>query len=176
VKTFYILLCAVLPIQVGSSIWYIVTFYRKRGQTREDCLNGTTDTKRIAYCYSLDAFKRVPQGVMIASIIVPIILQACMRPSSQMNVCPFSLQNTNLDACYVVYQYSKRLEGQRIESLRSSRAFIPPVGPVYQPVKPTDETYPLTQPTSQYPYADASNSFGHTHHKSLGGYEGSDKV
>jgi len=91
VKTFYILLCAVLPVQVGSGIWYIVTFYQKRGQTREDCLNGTTDTKRIAYCYSLDAFKRVPQGVMIASIIVPIIFQACMWPSSQMNVCWFSL-------------------------------------------------------------------------------------
>jgi hypothetical protein len=156
VKTFYILLCAVLSLQVGASIWYLVTFYRTRGQTLEDCLNGTTDTKKIAYCDALNVYKRVPQGVMIASVIVPIILQ--------------------LYACYIVYQYSKRLENQKIESLRSSRAFIPPAGPAYQPVKPTDESYPLTQPTSHYPYADAPNSFGHTHNKSLGGYEASEKV
>lgn len=175
-KTFYILLCAVLSLQVGASIWYLVTFYRTRGQTLEDCLNGSTDTKRIAYCDALDVYKRVPQGVMIASVIVPIIFQACMWPPSQIHVCLFSHHSTNLDACYIVYQYSKRLENQKIESLRSSRTFVPPAGPAYQPVKPIDESYPLTQPTSHYPYADAPNSFGHTHNKSLGGYEASQKV
>jgi hypothetical protein len=156
VKTFYILLCATLSLQIGGGIWYLVTFYRTRGQTLEDCLNGTTDSNRIAYCGTLEAYKRVPQGTLIASVIVPIILQAY--------------------ACYIVYQYSKRLEFQKIENLRSSRAFVPPTGPVYQAVKPTDETYPLAQPhypASHYPYADSPNSFGHMHYKSL---EASNKV
>jgi len=124
------MLTAVLFLQVGGGIWYLVTFYRTRGQTLEDCLNGTTDTKRIAYCDSLNAYKRVPQAVMIVSVLIPIIYQAY--------------------ACYVVYQYSKRLENQKIESLRSSRAFIPPVGPAYEPIKPMDDTYALTQPNPHY--------------------------
>jgi len=156
VKTFYLLLCSILSLQVGGGIWYLVTFYRTRGQTLEECLNGTTDSNRIAYCDTLEAYKRLPQGALIVSVIVPIILQAY--------------------ACYIVYHYSRRLGSQKIENLRSSQAFVPPTGPVYQPVKPTDETYPLTQPTSHYPYADAPNSFGHTHNKSLGGYEASNKV
>jgi len=156
VKTFLILLCAVFGLQVGSSIWYLITFYHTRGtDTLSKCINGSTDSNRIAYCNQLDAYKRVPQGVMIASVIVPIIIQAY--------------------ACYVVNQYSKRLNMQEAENNRQSRAFQPS-GPVYQPVKPQDETFPLTQPTSQYPYADAPHSFGHNHGKSLGGNDVSCKV
>ena len=84
------MLTAVLFLQVGGGIWYLVTFYRTRGQTLEDCLNGTTDTKRIAYCDSLNAYKRVPQAVMIVSVLIPIIYQACMWPASQINVSLFS--------------------------------------------------------------------------------------
>ncbi|KAF8973160.1 hypothetical protein BDZ97DRAFT_1779777 [Flammula alnicola] len=156
VKTFYILLCAVLSLQVGGSIWFLVTFYRNRGQTLDQCINGSTDTNKINFCKAMDAYRRVPQGAMIASVVVPIVLQAY--------------------ACYVVYQYSKRLERQRADELRSSKVFVPPVGPGYQPVMRNDETYPLAQPSMQYPYADAPHSFGHQKQRSFGGDEVINKV
>jgi len=157
VKTFYILLCAVFGFQVGSSVWYLITFYHTRHQTLSQCINGSTDSDKIAYCTSLDAYKRVPQGAMLASVIIPILIQAY--------------------ACYIVYQYSKRLEYQRAEKLRASRNFSSSgSGPVYQPIKPHDESFPLSQPISQYPYADAPNSFGHTHQNSFGGNDASYKV
>jgi len=145
VKTFYILLVVVFGLQIGSSVWYLVTFYKTRGRTLEQCLNGTTDVDKISLCHSMDAYKKIPQGAMIASVIVPILIQAY--------------------ACYVVYQYSKRLTMQKAEKLRQSHVFVP-AGPAYQPVNRHDESYPLTQPNMTYPYADAPNSFGHKHHDS----------
>ncbi|CAA7261656.1 unnamed protein product [Cyclocybe aegerita] len=146
VKTFYVLLCAVFGFQIGSSIWYLVTFYRNRGQSLEDCLNGTTDANLIAYCQSMDAYKRVPQGVLIASAIVPILIQGY--------------------ACYVVHQYSNRLTQQRAEQARAAQVFVPPSGPAYQPVMRNEETYPLTNQIT-YPYADNTHSFGHQAQKSV---------
>ncbi|KAF9049930.1 hypothetical protein BJ165DRAFT_1525231 [Panaeolus papilionaceus] len=143
VKTFYILLCVVLGAQVGSSIWYLITFYRNRGQTLNDCLGDkANDSDRIALCQSMNSFRRVPQGVLIASVAVPILLQAY--------------------ACYVVHQYSNRLTQQKAEKLRQSAVFNQ-ARPTYQPVPVSQdhESYPLTQPTGGYPYADASHSFGH---------------
>lgn len=154
------MLSVVFGLQVGSSVWYLITFYRTRHQSLDDCINGSTDANRIAYCKSLDAYKHIPQGVMLASIIVPIVLQACqsffLTSSQYPNISSLS---PNLDACYVVYQYTKRLEHQKLEKQRASRSF-PTSGPVYQAVQPHDEHYPLNQPHVQYPYADAPNSFG----------------
>ncbi|PPQ77192.1 hypothetical protein CVT25_011038 [Psilocybe cyanescens] len=155
VKSFYILLCIVFGLEVGSSIWYLVTFYRTRGQTLEQCINGSAEPSRVAYCKSLDAYKRVPQGAMLASIIVPILIHAY--------------------ACYIVYQYTKRLEYQKIEKLRASRSF-PQTQPIYQAVNPHDESFPLAQPNPQYPYADGANSFGHVHQNLFGGNNASNKV
>jgi hypothetical protein len=145
VKTFYILLCAVFGFQLGSSIWYLITFYHTRHQTLAECLNGSVDPQQIAFCNSLDAYRRIPQAPMLISVIIPILIEAY--------------------ACYIVYQYSKRLERQNVEK-RASRAFQPS-GPVYQPVQPHDESFSMGQ-TPQYPYAAASHSFGHSHQKSLG--------
>ncbi|KAF9482105.1 hypothetical protein BDN70DRAFT_875388 [Pholiota conissans] len=153
VKTFYILLCVVLSLEVGSSIWYLITFYRTRGQTLDECINGSTDSNRIAFCNSIDAYKRIPQGVMIASVVVPIVIQAY--------------------ACYIVYQYSKFLDTQKAERRRMSSSFIPPSGPAYQPVMAQDNTYPFAQ---QYPYTDASHTFGRQPQRSVGGNGISDKV
>ncbi|KAF8160845.1 hypothetical protein B0H34DRAFT_795703 [Crassisporium funariophilum] len=149
VKTFYILLCTVFGLQVGSSIWYLVTFYRVRGQTVEQCIGGSKDVDKIALCQSMDAYRRVPQGALIASVIVPLLIQAY--------------------ACYIVYKYSQRLSQQKADMKRSSAGFVT-TGPIYQPVQPHDsEAYPLTQPNVTYPYADAPNSFGHSKQPSYGG-------
>ncbi|KAF8200715.1 hypothetical protein BJ912DRAFT_577623 [Pholiota molesta] len=153
VKTFYILLCAVLTLQIGSGVWYLITFYRTRGQTLDECINGSTDANRIAFCNSMDAFRRIPQGVMIASVVVPIVIQAY--------------------ACYVVYQYSKFLGAQKAERRRMSSTFVPPSGPAYEPVMAHENTYPFAQ---QYPYSDASHAFGHQPKNFLGGHEAPDKV
>lgn len=155
VRIFSFLLCATLSVEVGSSIWYLITFYHTRGQTEAECVNGSTDQARIAYCKSLDAYRRVPQGALLASVIVPLVLQAC--------ACLIYLHNHLIliyipDACYIVYQYSKRLQYQRADRQRSSSAFVPPVGPMYQPLKHTDETHMLAQ---QYPYSDSTHAFGH---------------
>ncbi|KJA20766.1 hypothetical protein HYPSUDRAFT_78186 [Hypholoma sublateritium FD-334 SS-4] len=144
VRIFSFLLCATLSVEVGSSIWYLITFYHTRGQTEAECVNGSTDQARIAYCKSLDAYRRVPQGALLASVIVPLVLQAY--------------------ACYVVYQYSKRLQYQRADRQRSSSAFVPPVGPMYQPLKHADETHMLAQ---QYPYSDSTHAFGHKPQSSI---------
>lgn len=138
IKTFYILLCLVLSLEIGASIYYLVTFYRKRGQTFDECVNGSTDNNIIQYCKGLDKFKHLPQAAMIAAVIVPLLVHAY--------------------ACYVVNAYSKRLQYQRLDKIRQSQVFVPPTtGSSYQPVMRTDETRPLT---SQYPYTDATNSFG----------------
>lgn len=90
VKSFFILLATVFGFQVGSSIWYLISFYRTRGQPVEKCINGSTDTEKIAACQALDAYSRVPQGVMIASVIVPIIVEGCMFQSFLCNVRRYS--------------------------------------------------------------------------------------
>lgn len=175
-KSFYILLCIVFGLEVGSSIWYLVTFYRTRGQTLEQCINGSAEPSRVAYCKSLDAYKRVPQGAMLASIIVPILIHACQYSPFISIIVPFWLKvSLILDACYIVYQYTKRLEYQKIEKLRASRSF-PQTQPIYQAVNPHDESFPLAQPNPQYPYADGANSFGHVHQNLFGGNNASNKV
>ncbi|KAF8895692.1 hypothetical protein CPB84DRAFT_1837113 [Gymnopilus junonius] len=155
VKAFFLLLSAILLVEIGGSIWYLTTFYRNRHQTLAECINGSSDSNRIAYCNSLDAFKRIHQGVLLTSVIVPIVLQAY--------------------ACYVVYYYFKRLESQRVERQRASQVFQPS-GPVYQPVKVHDDAFPVSQPTYQYPYADTANSFGHTHQHSFAGNDAGNKL
>jgi hypothetical protein len=139
IKTFYILLCLVLSLEIGASIYYLVTFYRKRGQPLNQCINGSTDNNIINYCKSIDKFKHIPQAAMIAAFVVPLLVHAY--------------------ACYVVSAYSKRLQHQRLDKVRESQLFVPPTstGSSYQPVMRADESRPLT---SQYPYTDAPNSFG----------------
>ncbi|PPR02415.1 hypothetical protein CVT26_011383 [Gymnopilus dilepis] len=146
VQIFSLLLFLALLVQIGSSIWYLVIFYRNRHQNTADCKNGTTDPNRIAYCDSLDAFRRIPQGAMLASFIVTIVLQAY--------------------ACYVVHYYSKRLENQRAER-RASRA-LRASGPVYQPVEGHEDAFTMSKPANQYPYADTAHSYGHAHQPSYG--------
>ncbi|KAF9524012.1 hypothetical protein CPB83DRAFT_774598 [Crepidotus variabilis] len=139
VKSFYILLCIVFGFEIGSSIMYLVTFYRTRNQTFDDCVGGSTDVNKISYCRSLDIYRKIPQGYMIASIIIPILIHAY--------------------AIYVVYQYSKRLAHQKAEKTRlSSHA-------AYQPVAHQDDSFAMNQPyNAAYPYAaGGAHSFGHTH-------------
>jgi hypothetical protein len=46
-----------------------------------------------------------------------------------------------------------------VKEAEKNRQFHGVPGPVYQPVKRHDETYPLTH-SGPYPYADAPHSFG----------------
>ena len=100
-------------------------------------------------------------GALLASVIVPLVLQAC--------TCLIYFQDRLIlihvpDACYVVHQYSQRLQNQRLDKQRSTSAFVPPVGPMYQPLKHADEAHMLTQ---QYPYSDSTHAFGHKHQGSI---------
>jgi len=141
VKTFYILLCATLSLQVGGGIWYLVTFYRTRGQTLEDCLNGTTDSNRIAYCGTLEAYKRVPQGALIASVIVPIILQACMWLNSRIDVC-FKLISLNFQTPATLF-----INTPSALNSRRSRTYAPHEPSSHPQVQCTRPSSPLTRPT-----------------------------
>jgi hypothetical protein len=149
IRTFFIMLCTTFGFQVGSGIWYLITFYRTRGQSYDDCVNGSTDSNRITYCESLNVYKKIPPGYLIAAVIVPVVIQAY--------------------GCYVVFQYSKRIESQKLEKHRQSQVNNTyGGGPVYQPVAHQDESYPLAAP---YPYASGPNAFGHQPHQSMGGNE-----
>jgi len=155
VKTFYVLLCICLGFQIGAGIWYLVTFYTTRNQTLSDCLQGTTDQTRIDYCNALQVYKRYPQGYVLAQVIVPIVVQMCKFTVVLLKSGDFFSFNL-LDACYVVYHYSRLLNYQDAEKKRQPQY----KGPVYQPVNRHDETYPLTHPNMVYPYADGPHSFG----------------
>ena len=103
-------------------------------------------------------------------------LRNCSHYRSRLYVSKFSLQCSQIligvdfaDACYVVYQYSKRLTKQRLDKERLSTTFNSS-GATYQPVKSTEDTYPLTHGKT-YPYADAPNSFGSSVPHSGGPYD-----
>ncbi|KAF5333930.1 hypothetical protein D9611_014981 [Ephemerocybe angulata] len=111
VRTYLALLWCTFLLQLGSGIWSMVTYYRAQ-------------------------LKKIPQGYIIASSIVPIVIIAY--------------------ALYVVHHYIKRLQKQQYEK---EMAFKPKSG--FATVKGKEETYPLTQPTTTYPYSDSGNAFGH---------------
>ncbi|KAF6760165.1 hypothetical protein DFP72DRAFT_1063230 [Ephemerocybe angulata] len=136
VRTYLALLWCTFLLQLGSGIWSMVTFYRARGRSQDDCLKDSTDQNRLTYCAALEELKKIPQGYIIASSIVPIVIIAY--------------------ALYVVHHYIKRLQKQQYEK---EMAFKPKSG--FTTVKGKEETYPLTQPTTTYPYSDSGNAFGH---------------
>ncbi|TFK44438.1 hypothetical protein BDQ12DRAFT_661196 [Crucibulum laeve] len=117
VLTFLFVLYLVLGLQIAGTIYFLITFYKTRGQSLEECVNVSISRSGISVCNALEEYKKISQGGMIVSLIVPILVQILFKAPSQTEV--------------------------------------------YQPVKPTDDSFPaLTQPNTKYPYADASNSFG----------------
>ncbi|RXW15132.1 hypothetical protein EST38_g10722 [Candolleomyces aberdarensis] len=138
VKTYFTLLCTVFALQIASSVWYLVSFYRARGESGDDCLGSNTTPERVAFCNAMEQLKQVPQGWAIAGAIVPIVIMAyCV---------------------YVVYHYIKRLNKQKLEKEQRYHKSTPSYTPGKNGSK--EETHPLTQPTVTYPYSDAVNAFG----------------
>jgi hypothetical protein len=138
IKTFFIVLFVSLLFQVAVGIWYLVTFYKTRNQSLDDCLDGSTNQTKLEYCKAIQVYKKYPQGYILANVIVPIVIQ--------------------LYACVVVHSYSRYLEHEDAEK---HRHFNRVPGPVYQPVNHRDEQhYPLTDGTYTYPFKDGSNSYG----------------
>jgi len=77
VKSYYVLLCAALGFQLGSSIWFIVNFLRSRNRSYNDCILGSTEPNRIGYCQSIENFKKMHPAGMVAVIGIPVLLQLC---------------------------------------------------------------------------------------------------
>lgn len=77
VKLFLWLLSIVLGLQIGVSIYAVYAYYHARGHTVAECVNGSQSSDKIAACNALDAFTRIPQGYVIASAIIPVLMQAC---------------------------------------------------------------------------------------------------
>ena len=140
--------------QLATGIWYLVTFYTTRNQSLADCLDGTVNQTKIDYCNAIQVYKKYPQGYVLATVIVPIVIQLCEFILIHRLINILILVKT--DACYVVRSYSKYLEREDAEK---HRQFNRVPGPIYQPVNRHDENYPLTHSTA-YPYADASHAFG----------------
>ena len=155
ISTYYILLCFATGFQFAAGIWYLVTFYRTRNQTFNQCVNGSTDPTRISYCNSLKVYKTIPQEYVIAQAIVPLLIQLCKFLNCF--CCKWCSHLCFKDACYIVNRYARYLDA---EKTRGHAPFIQ-VAPVYQRVNPHDESYPLAHPNVTYPYADNSHSFGH---------------
>jgi hypothetical protein len=141
-----------LLFQIATGIWYLVTFYTTRNKSIYDCLDGTTNQTKIDYCNAIQVYKKYPQGYILATVIVPIVIQLCEFPPDHHRSMSYKRRT---DACHVVHSYSRYLEREAAEKHRHNR--LP--GAVYQPVHRHDEHYPLTHSTN-YPYADAPNSFG----------------
>ncbi|RDB24742.1 hypothetical protein Hypma_007945 [Hypsizygus marmoreus] len=133
IKAYLWVLGAALGFQIGTAVFTLISYYRYRGSSGKDCNVKDANLGTIDIC---EAYARVPQGAMIASVIVPILVQAY--------------------ACYVVTAYGNRLIQKKAQHSSMAMNSNPP----YTSVAPTEETYPLSQPNVIYPYSDSANSFG----------------
>ncbi|KAF5351826.1 hypothetical protein D9756_007515 [Leucocoprinus leucothites] len=144
VRTYLALLYVTLLLQIASGIYSLVMFYRFRNHpgAKGDCtefFDNSTNSTVTNYCDALNNFSKLPVWSIWVSAIVPIVVVAY--------------------ACYVVHNYARRLAKQRADrEIIATRSLA--TGPEYTAVKPHEETHPLTQPTYNYPYSDAPNSFG----------------
>jgi hypothetical protein len=156
VKTYFTLLCTVFLLQIASSIWYLVTFYKARGESGDDCLKNDNSPERVAFCNALEQLKKVPQGWAIAGAIVPVVIMACklLSHSSETEM----ETHDRADCVYVVHHYIKRLNQQKLEKEQRYHKSAPSYTPGKGGNK--EETHPLTQPTVTYPYSDSVNAFG----------------
>lgn len=77
VKLFLLLMSIILLLQIGVSIYALYCYYHTRGHPVDECVNGSQSPDTVAACNVLATFVRIPQGYVIASAIVPILVQAC---------------------------------------------------------------------------------------------------
>ncbi|KAH6914263.1 hypothetical protein BKA70DRAFT_1519944 [Coprinopsis sp. MPI-PUGE-AT-0042] len=141
IKTFFGVLVVSFLIQLASSIWFIVVFFRARalGQN-DDCEDviGIKGVNVVALCDSLRNLK----DVSVASIIVPTVISHLIT----------------IYMIYVTYHYIQRVKDQN--STKGSAVFGTRA-PAYAPLGKSEEAQSLTHSQPQYPYADTAHSFGH---------------
>mgnify|MGYP002402931588 CR=1 FL=1 len=78
VRTYFILLCTTFGFQIGSSIWYLVTFFRTRGLSEADCLKSfPKQVNGSAYCESVEQLKNVHPGWVVAGALIPVLVIGC---------------------------------------------------------------------------------------------------
>jgi len=134
ISSFVIALQFCLGFQIGSSIFFLISWFQNKDLYVERCLeSANTDVERA----SCDGIRNINGGVIVVVILIPIFLQAyCV---------------------YVVNAYAKYLSQER-----TAKAATRATAGAYQPVQ-NPEAYPLTSSTQPpaYPYADNSHSFGH---------------
>ncbi|KAF5386267.1 hypothetical protein D9615_002302 [Tricholomella constricta] len=145
IKTYLFVLYATLGFQVAVTVFTLINYYRLRGTSGPDC-NVTSGDTTVNLC---EEYVKVPQGAIIVSVIVPILIQAY--------------------ACYIVAAYKNRLIKQRQD--RSSVAMKTPVNPAYTSVPATDQSLPPSYSNTAYPYASAPNAFGAKEFNHNGGHQ-----
>ena len=80
IRTFWVILCANLGIQIASSVYYLITFFRIRRASEKACLKfrpGTIYSDEWRYCDALDQLKRVNPVVIVIGAIVPLFVTGC---------------------------------------------------------------------------------------------------
>ncbi|EAU91519.1 hypothetical protein CC1G_02008 [Coprinopsis cinerea okayama7 len=135
VKTYYAVLWIEWLFQIGSGIWFTVTFFRARRRADDDDCDDIFPDEDFDFCEGLENLQKVHPAWVIAPLVVSTLITAYV--------------------IYVTHHYIKRLKEQK-ESKNYLRS-----NPAYVPVQQKgDEGLPLTQPQMTYPYTDGSNSFG----------------
>ncbi|KAF9010471.1 hypothetical protein BDQ17DRAFT_1387725 [Cyathus striatus] len=152
VRTFLFALCGVLVFHIAGGVFILVMYYRARGQSYDDCLKQSSVPNQQDLCQAIEQLKSISQVSVIIYAVLPILIQA-VSTQYQMNVI-------DVNASLIVYQYSRHLSKEKTERDQTFMAFKSR-GPSYQPVAGHgDESHPLADANTAYPYSDASHSFG----------------
>ncbi|KAH0589134.1 hypothetical protein H2248_004901 [Termitomyces sp. 'cryptogamus'] len=131
IRTYLFVLYLTLILQIAVTVFSLISFYNLRHATGPDCLiqsNGST------YDICEEAVK-IPQGAVIASAIIPIVIQ--------------------MYACYIVSAYKNRLLQQKRD-----KDVVLTVNPVYAPVPGSEHAFPVPHANLPYVYGNGPHAFG----------------
>lgn len=142
---------------ISGVIFIILYFAKSKSSFLDRCIDGSTDQDTITNCNN---FAKTNKAVVIASVAVPLVIELC-KSIRDLSVPPHLSDFFSLDGCYIVAAYVNKLEQKGVRQAMAMHT-QPYAAAQYDPVYLNNEdTKPLTQPDVIYPYADASNSFGH---------------
>jgi len=131
IKTYLFVLYATLGFQIAVTVFTLVNYYRLRGTSSLDCTvtsGGTT----VNLC---EEYTKFPQGAVIVTVIVPILIQAY--------------------ACYVVAAYKNRLIKQKLD--RSSVAMKASVNQGFPPSY-SNTAYPYASGPNAFGHKDYNHN------------------
>ncbi|KNZ73975.1 hypothetical protein J132_08912 [Termitomyces sp. J132] len=114
IRTYLFVLYLTLILQIAVTVFSLISFYNLRHAT--------------------EAVK-IPQGAVIASAIIPIVIQ--------------------MYACYIVSAYKNRLLQQKRD-----KDVVLTVNPVYAPVPGSEHAFPVPHANLPYVYGNGPHAFG----------------